>query len=70
MALRSCAASSAHPVALYELPPAQLKATVLDRVAEAAPDGTKLAFEVSEQYPANWRASIPIVLEALKETRT
>lgn len=57
-------------VALYELPPAQLKATVLDRVAEATPDGTKLAFEVSEQYPANWRTSIPVVLEALKETRT
>jgi len=51
------------------LPPAELKATVLSRVEQAAPDGTKLAFEVSEQYPANWKDSIPIVLEALKETR-
>lgn len=56
-------------VACYDLPPEELKATVLKRVEEAAPDGTKLAFEVSEQYPANWRESIPIVLEALRETK-
>jgi len=56
-------------VGCYELPPAELRALVLERVAEAAPDGRKLAFEVSEQYPANWRDSMPVVLEALKETR-
>jgi hypothetical protein len=56
-------------VGCYELPPAELKALVLQRVAEAAPDGRRLAFEVSEQYPANWKESMPVVLEALQETR-
>jgi hypothetical protein len=56
-------------VSCYDLPPEQLKALVLERVAQAAPDGRKFAFEVSEQYPANWRESMPVVLEALKETR-
>jgi len=53
----------------YQLPPAQLKQKVLDLVRQAAPDGRKLAFEVSEQYPANWKESISVVLDALKETR-
>jgi hypothetical protein len=39
-------------------------------VAEGSPDGKRFAFEVSEQYPANWRDSMPVVLEALKETRS
>jgi len=56
-------------VGCYELPPAALKALVLQRVTEAAPDGRRLAFEVSEQYPANWRKSMPVVLDALKETQ-
>ena len=56
-------------VGCYELPPAELKALVLQRVAEAAPDGRRLAFEVSEQYPANWKESMPVVLEARQETR-
>ena len=56
-------------VACYDLPPRQLKELVLERVQEAALDGKRLAFEVSEQYPSNWRESIPIVLEALQETR-
>lgn len=56
-------------VASYDLPPRELARLVLDRVTEAAPDGRRLAFEVSEQYPANWRSSIPVVLEALAETR-
>lgn len=56
-------------VACYDLPPAELRATVLSRVEEAGPDSLKLAFEVSEQYTANWKDSIPIVPEALKETR-
>jgi hypothetical protein len=56
-------------IACYDLPPSELRQLVLDRVAGAAPDGRKLAFEVSEQYPGNWRTSIPVVLQALKETR-
>ena len=55
-------------VACYDLAPRDLRRLVLDRVAEAAPDGRKLAFEVSEQYPANWRTSMPVVLDALRET--
>ena len=37
-------------------------------VSQAAPDGRRLAFEVSEHIPVNWRESLPVVLEALKET--
>ena len=55
-------------VACYGLPPKELRDVVLDRVEQGAPDGKRLAFEVSEQYPANWRESLPVVLEALKET--
>ena len=43
-------------VGCYELPPPELEALVLQRVAEGAPDGRRFAFEVSEQYPANWQA--------------
>jgi len=56
-------------VGCYELPAAELRALVLRRVAEGAPDGRRLAFEVSEQYPANWKQSLPVVLAALRETR-
>jgi hypothetical protein len=56
-------------VSCYELPPAQLRRLVLERVEEAAPDGKRLAFEISEQYPANWQESVPVVLDALCETR-
>ncbi len=55
-------------VACYNLPPHELKDLVLTRVQEGAPDGKRLAFEVSEQYPMNWKDSIPVILEALKET--
>jgi len=55
-------------IACYDLPPTALKATVLDRVQEATADGTKFAFEVSEDLPAQWRTALPIVLDALKET--
>jgi hypothetical protein len=56
-------------VSSYNLPPRQLKDTVLDLVSQAAQDGRKLAFEISEHCPVNWKESIPVVLEALKETR-
>jgi hypothetical protein len=54
-------------VALYYLPPEELKQVVWQRIQEAAPDGSRLAFEVSEQYPDNWFESVGIVLDALEE---
>ena len=56
-------------VECYYLPPKELEQIVLDRVAQAAPDGRRLAFEISEQYPDNWVDSIPVVLQALKQAR-
>jgi hypothetical protein len=56
-------------VACYELPHDKLKEEVLRRVDEAAVDGRMLAFEVSEQYPDNWKDSLSVVLEALEQTR-
>lgn len=56
-------------VSLYQLPPDKLRAAVLERVQEAAPDGRRLAFEVSEHIPANWKESMPQVIAALNETR-
>ena len=52
----------------YNLPPAELRAKVLSLVEQGGVDGRCIAFEVSEQYPANWRESIPVVLNALEET--
>ena len=52
----------------YYLPLRELERVVLDRVAQAAPGGRRLAFEISEQYPDNWVDSIPVVLQALKQT--
>ena len=57
-------------ISCYELPPDDLRQLVFDRIAQAAPDGRRLAFEVSEQSPANWRKSMRTVLEALRETGT
>jgi hypothetical protein len=54
-------------VALYYLPPAELKQIVWQRIKDAAPDGRRLAFEVSEQYPDNWFESVGTVLDALSE---
>ena len=54
-------------VALYDLPPQELKQIVWQRIQEAAPDGRRLAFEVSEQYPENWFESVGTVLDALSE---
>lgn len=56
-------------VANYYLPPEQLHDIVLKKVAEGAVDGKLFALEVSEQYPENWRTSLPVVLKALEETR-
>ena len=53
----------------YQLPPAKLRERVLGMVAAGAPDGKRLAFEVSEHLPKNWMDSMPVVLQALHETR-
>jgi len=53
----------------YDLPAAELRRLVLERIEEAAPDGRRLAFEVSEQLPARWLESMPVVLDALAEAR-
>ena len=57
-------------VACYDLAPDELKAEIFRRVEEAAPDGRRLAFEVSEQYPDNWKESLPLVLDALETLRS
>ncbi len=53
----------------YQLPPAQLRDRVHELIGRGAVDGKRLAFEVSEHIPANWKESIPVVLNALRETR-
>jgi len=53
----------------YKLPPKKLHDKVLDMVQRGSDNGRRFAFEVSEQYPDNWRESIPVVIEALQETR-
>jgi EAL domain-containing protein (putative c-di-GMP-specific phosphodiesterase class I) len=54
-------------IACYALPPDELKALIAERAAQAAPDGSKLAFEVSEQLPVNWYDSLRVVLDTLRE---
>lgn len=49
----------------YDLSPEELHERIYELVEKAAPDGRKLAFEVSEDIPHNWRTSIPIVLDVL-----
>jgi hypothetical protein len=51
----------------YSLPPAQLREKVRELAQEAAPDGRLLAFSISEQCPDNWKAAVPVVLDALDE---
>lgn len=54
-------------VGLYALPPDDLRRWVRRRVRAAAPEGSGLAFEISEDLPPNWREAIPVVLETLRE---
>jgi len=56
-------------VSAYELPKKALQKLILERVEQAAPDGRRLAFEISEVLQENWKVSIPTVLEALQETQ-
>lgn len=48
---------------LYRLPPRELQEAVMDKRRRAGKRG--FAFEISEDLPKNWEASIPVVLEAL-----
>lgn len=57
-------------VGQYALPSAELREHIHSLIAQAAVDGARLAFEVSEHLPANWRESMPVVLEALHEAGT
>jgi hypothetical protein len=50
---------------LYELGAEDLRRAVIDKRARAGKRG--LAFEVSEDLPANWRRSMPVVLQTLAE---
>jgi hypothetical protein len=54
-------------VSTYNLPPEQLRNTVHDMVTQGSASGTRIAFEVSEHLPRNWRESMPVVLNALRE---
>ncbi len=56
-------------VANYDLPPGELKQVVHDMISQGAVGGSRLAFEVSEHVPRNWRQSMPVVLEALRDHR-
>ena len=51
----------------YYLEPELLRETILNSIEQAAPDGRRLAFEISETIPENWKVSIPIVMETLYE---
>ena len=51
----------------YDLPLDELHDRIQAMAADGAPDGKRLAFEVSENLPANWRDAMPVVLAALKE---
>lgn len=56
-------------VSSYSLPAEKLKEIIYDLVREGTINGKNLAFEISEHYPQNWKESIPVVLEALKEIK-
>lgn len=53
-------------VSYYDLPAEKLKNRVHELLHQASPDSCNMAFEISEVLPANWRESIPVVLDALK----
>ncbi len=50
---------------LYDLPPAQLRETIIAMRTRAGKRA--LAFEISEDVPANWAAAIPVILRTLAE---
>lgn len=54
-------------VSSFDLPRADIKAVIRDMIRQAAPDGRRLAFEISEDLPHNWKESVGVVIEALHE---
>lgn len=56
-------------VSAYDLPERELQEFVIDLVQQGAPDGRKLAFEISEALPVRWKESIQVVLDTLREMR-
>jgi EAL domain-containing protein (putative c-di-GMP-specific phosphodiesterase class I) len=52
-------------VELYGLPLEQLAESVIAKRERAGKRA--LAFEISEDVPANWRESVPVVLETLEK---
>jgi hypothetical protein len=56
-------------VSAYDLPRAELRELLTTLVTQGAPDGRRLAFELSEALPSNWRDSISVVLDTLREMR-
>lgn len=52
-------------VGCYALPPEQLRQAVVEKRNRAGKRG--VAFEISEDLPPNWKSSIPLVLETLRE---
>lgn len=56
-------------VGTWELPPEALRRELHRRVAEGSVGGARLAFEISEDRPANYEQAIPVALEALRETQ-
>ena len=53
----------------YALPADELRERVRGLVAAAAPDGRRLAFEVSENLPDNWRDAMPVIFDTLNSLR-
>ena len=56
-------------ISLYSLPLEKLKEKITEFVYQTSEDGRNLAFEISEDVPANWQESIPVVLDTLKNLK-
>lgn len=54
-------------VGMYARPREELKAYVEGMIRDAAPDGRRLALELSEDIPENWAASMPVVTDAIRD---
>jgi len=54
-------------VGCYQLPRAELREKLWALYSAAARDGRMVAFQVSEDLPANWSTSMPMVIEILQE---
>ena len=54
-------------VGMYSKPARELKAYVAAMIHDGAPDGRRLALELSEDIPPNWAQSMPVVMDAIHE---